>query len=204
MPTFDQIKSKLHQYTVGIAGAGGLGSNIAMALTRVGIGKLIIADFDIVSESNLNRQFYFKDQLNRKKVEALKENLHRINQDVTIEIHDILLDKDNLFQIFSMVDVMVEAFDKADMKELIIELFQTEKPDMPLVVGNGMAGWGKSNLMNVQKLGNLYICGDNVTEIGPEMPPMAPRVGICAAMQANTVMTILLENHFSNESDPKP
>jgi sulfur carrier protein ThiS adenylyltransferase len=204
MPTFDQIKSILHQYTVGIAGAGGLGSNIAMALTRVGIGKLIIADFDVVSESNLNRQFYFKDQLNRKKVEALKENLHRINPSVVIETHDIKLNRENLLLIFNKVDVMVEAFDSAEMKELIIELFQTEKPNTPLVVGNGMAGWGKSNLMSVQKLGNLYICGDNITEIGPEMPPMAPRVGLCAAMQANTVVTILLENHFSNESDPKP
>ena len=73
MPTFDEVKSIMHQFTVGVAGAGGLGSNVAMALTRVGIGKLIIADFDVVSESNLNRQFYFRDQLNRKKVEALKD-----------------------------------------------------------------------------------------------------------------------------------
>jgi sulfur carrier protein ThiS adenylyltransferase len=204
MPTFKQIETKLNQYTVGIAGAGGLGSNVAMALTRVGIGKLIIADFDVVSESNLNRQFYFRDQLNRKKVDALKENLHRINQDIVIEIHDTKLNKENLLTIFSNVDVMVEAFDSADMKEMIIETFQTMQPCTPLVVGNGMAGWGNSNLMSVQKFGNLYICGDNETEIGPEIPPMAPRVGICAAMQANTVMTILLENHFRNEFDPKP
>jgi sulfur carrier protein ThiS adenylyltransferase len=204
MPTFEQIKAVMQKHTVGIAGAGGLGSNIAMALTRVGIGKLIIADFDVVSESNLNRQFYFRNQLNRKKVEALKENLLRINPDVEIDIHDIRLDEDNLLPLFSSVDVMVEAFDKAEMKELIIELFQSEKPNIPLVAGNGMAGWGESNRMRAQKFGNLYICGDCETEISPSMPPMSPRVGICASMQANVVMNILLENQFGNEFNFKP
>lgn len=204
MPSFDQIKSVLSKNTVGIAGAGGLGSNVAMALTRIGIGKLIIADFDVVSESNLNRQFYFRDQLGRKKVEALKENLRRIDPNIEVVIYDIKLDSDNTVSIFKNVDVMVEAFDKADAKEMIIELFQSQLPHMPLVVGNGMAGWGESNQMEVQKFGNLYICGDNLSEIGPDMPPMAPRVGICAAMQANTVMTILLEKQFGNEFSPKP
>jgi len=204
MPTFEQIKQIMQKYTVGIAGAGGLGSNVAMALTRVGVGKLIIADYDIVSESNLNRQFYFRDQLDVKKVEALKENLLRISPDIDIEIHNIKLNDQNILPLFDSVDVMVEAFDIAEMKEMIIELFQTEKPNIPLVVGNGMAGWGESNEMKVEKLGNLYICGDSKTEIGPEMPPMAPRVLICAAMQANTVMSVLLENQFRNEYNPQP
>lgn len=204
MPTFDQIKAIMQKYTVGIAGAGGLGSNVAMALTRIGIGKLIIADFDVVSESNLNRQFYFSDQLDRKKVEALKENLLRIDPNLDIEIHDLKLNSNNLLSTFTNVDVMVEAFDKAEFKELIVEIFQTSKPHIPLVLGNGMAGWGKSNDMRVQNFGNLYICGDNVAEVGPEMPPMAPRVLICAAMQANTVMSILLEKHFGNEHNTKP
>lgn len=204
MPTFDQIKAIMQKYTVGIAGAGGLGSNVAMALTRIGIGKLIIADFDVVSESNLNRQFYFSDQLDRKKVEALKENLLRIDPNLDIEIHDLKLNSNNLLSTFTNADVMVEAFDKAEFKELIVETFQTSKPHIPLVLGNGMAGWGKSNDMRVQNFGNLYICGDNVAEVGPEMPPMAPRVLICAAMQANTVMSILLEKHFGNEHNTKP
>lgn len=204
MPTFDRIKQVMQKYTVGIAGAGGLGSNVAMALTRVGIGKLIIADFDVVSESNLNRQFYFSDQIGRVKVEALKENLKKINPKVEIEIHNQRLDASNLLSIFSEVDVMVEAFDKADCKQIIVETFQVSKPNIPLILGNGMAGWGKSNEMRVQQYGNLYICGDNVAEIGPEMPPMAPRVLICAAMQANTVMSILLQKQFGNEYNFEP
>lgn len=204
MPTFEQIKFVLQKHTVGIAGAGGLGSNVAMTLVRAGVGKLIIADFDVVSESNLNRQFYFRDQLGAKKVDVLKDNLLRINPDVKIEIHNIQLDSHNILPLFDSVDVMVEAFDIAEMKEMIIEQFQVNKPSIPLVVGNGMAGWGESNEMKVEKLGNLYICGDSKTEIGPEMPPMAPRVLICAAMQANTVMSILLDNQFGDEYNPKP
>ncbi|MBP5226911.1 MAG: ThiF family adenylyltransferase, partial [Kiritimatiellae bacterium] len=61
----------LDRARVGIAGAGGLGSNCAMHLVRAGLTRLVIADFDIVNESNLNRQFYFRDQLGQKKVTAL-------------------------------------------------------------------------------------------------------------------------------------
>jgi len=189
---FDEIKRRLKQFTVGIAGAGGLGSNIAMHLTRVGIGKLIIADFDVVQESNLNRQFYFRHQLGTKKVDALEANLLAINPELHIEVHDIKLDAQSIAKIYSDVDVMVEAFDKAEMKEIIAEVFQSEYPNIPLVMGNGMAGWGKSNDMRVRQFGNLYICGDGVSEIADELPPLSPRVGICAAMQANVVLEILL------------
>jgi len=192
--TFDAIKQRLKQNTVGIAGAGGLGSNVAMHLTRVGIGKLIVADFDVVQESNLNRQFYFRHQLGTKKVEALKTNLLAINPELNIAIHSIKLDAQSIKEIFSGVDVMVEAFDRAEMKEVIAEVFQTDYPNIPLVMGNGMAGWGKSNEIRVNRFGNLYICGDGVSEIADELPPLSPRVGICAAMQANVVLEILLGN----------
>lgn len=190
--TFDEIRQELKKFTVGIAGAGGLGSNVAMHLTRVGIGKLIVADFDVVQPSNLNRQFYFHNQLGVKKVVALKQNLLAINPDLDIEIHDIKLDSESIRKIFSNVDIMVEAFDKAEMKETIVEVFQSDYPDTPLVIGNGMAGWGKSNEMRVQQFDNLYVCGDGVSEIKDNLPPISPRVGICAAMQANVVLSILL------------
>ncbi|HDP74688.1 MAG TPA: sulfur carrier protein ThiS adenylyltransferase ThiF [Bacteroidales bacterium] len=192
--TFDKIKQRLKHYTVGIAGAGGLGSNIAMHLTRVGIGKLIVADFDVVQESNLNRQFYFRHQLGHKKVDALEANLLATNPELRIEVHDTKLDAQSIAKIYNDVDVMVEAFDKAEMKEIIAEVFQSEYPNIPLVMGNGMAGWGNSNDMQVHQFGNLYICGDGVSEIADDLPPLSPRVGICAAMQANVVLEILLGN----------
>lgn len=197
MLSFEEIKSNLKKCTVGIAGAGGLGSNVAMSLTRVGIGKLIIIDFDIVTESNLNRQFYFKHQVGFKKVDALRANLLSINPNLTLETHDAKLDENNILNFFRDVDVMVEAFDRAEMKQVIIEKFQTEKPETPLVVGNGMAGWGNSNDMHVEKYGNLYICGDGYSEVADNLPPIAPRVNICAAMEANVVLSILL-NRVTN------
>lgn len=202
MPTFDEIKSILSHYTVGIAGAGGLGSNIAQTLVRSGVGRLIIADFDVVSESNLNRQFYFADQLGRYKVEALKENLLRIRPEVTVEIHNLHLTSQNIPVIYPTVDVMVEAFDVAEMKRVLIELFASTFPSIPLVVGNGMAGWGNSNTMTVREMGNLYLCGDGVSEVSVNLPTIAPRVGICASQQANVVVSLLLSKYFGNENNP--
>lgn len=191
--TIEEIKNKLKNYTVGIAGAGGLGSNCAVALARVGIGKLVVADFDVVSESNLNRQYFFRDQIGIKKVEALKENINRINQEVKIEIHDIKLNEQNIVSLFKDSDVIVEAFDLAEMKKMLIETCIVQLPSIPVVIGSGMAGFGDSNSIKVRRIENLYICGDEKTEVSDHNPPLAPRVGIVANMQANTVLEILLE-----------
>lgn len=194
--TFEDIKNILKRYTVGIAGAGGLGSNCAVALARSGIGKLIIADFDVVSESNLNRQFYFYEQIGHVKVHALKENLERINPDVKIEIHQSKIDSFNLAYVFSGCDIIVEAFDSAEEKEMLIEAVLTEFPDKPLISGLGMAGYGDSNSLRTRQIDNLYICGDEQSEISEQNPPLAPRVGITANMQANLVLEILLNDKF--------
>ncbi|MFO7843449.1 MAG: sulfur carrier protein ThiS adenylyltransferase ThiF [Bacteroidales bacterium] len=190
--TFDEIKIKLKKYTVGIAGAGGLGSNCAVALARVGIGNLIVADFDVVNETNLNRQYFFHDQLGQKKVRALKENIERINPNIKVIIHDIKLNENNIVDLYKDCDIIVEAFDLAEMKQMIIETCITKFPDKPMVIGSGMAGWGKSNEIKCKKSGNLYICGDEESETTDNNPPLAPRVSIVANMQANTVLEILL------------
>jgi sulfur carrier protein ThiS adenylyltransferase len=191
--TFEEIKNKLKNCTVGIAGAGGLGSNCAVALARVGIGTLIISDFDIVTESNLNRQYFFKDQLGQKKVLALKRNIERINPEVNLITHDCKLNENNIVDIYKNCDVVVEAFDLAEMKKMLIETFLSALPEMPLVLGLGMAGWGKNNEIKFRKSENLYICGDEESEISEDNPPLAPRVGMVANMQANTVLEILLK-----------
>ena len=185
---FEILKTK----RVGIAGAGGLGSNCAVALARIGIGELVIADFDTIDESNLNRQYYFAGQIGMKKVAALKENIRKINPQVIVTAHDLLLDKENLVGIFSGCDVIVEAFDLAEMKEMIIETVQSQLPETPLVVGLGLAGWGDNNSLKSRQIGNLYICGDEKRETSGSLPPLAPRVGIVANMQANQVMEILM------------
>jgi len=188
------ISEKLKSKCIGIAGAGGLGSNCAVALARVGIGKLIIADFDVVSQSNLNRQYYFTDQLGQKKTAAIKENLYRINPDVEVIVHDIKLDSESIIRIYKDCDIIVEAFDLAEMKQMIMETVLHKFPDKPLISGLGVAGWGNNNEVRTRQIGNLFICGDEQTEVSDTQPPLAPKVGIAANMQANQVLELILND----------
>jgi sulfur carrier protein ThiS adenylyltransferase len=191
----EEIKLLLSDKTVGIAGCGGLGSNCAVALARIGIGHLIIVDFDSVDVSNLNRQYYFRHQIGEKKVLALAENIHGIDENIRITAVDTKLDADEIVTVFAGCDVVVEAFDLAGMKQMIAETVIARMPGTPLVMGNGMAGWGFSNRLKVEKpAGNIYVCGDGISEISETLPPLAPRVGIVANMQANTVLNLLLGN----------
>ena len=191
---FNQIKEKLKNTTVGIAGCGGLGSNCAVALARVGVGKLIIADFDVIEESNLNRQYFFHKQIGQKKVYGLEENIQLINPTIKIEAYDVKLDSNNIIEIYNDCDVVVEAFDKAEMKHMIIEAVNENLPHTPLVAGLGVAGWGDNNSIHTRQIDNLFICGDEKKEATENHPPLAPRVGIVANMQANIVLEILLKN----------
>jgi sulfur carrier protein ThiS adenylyltransferase len=183
---------KLKKCTVGIAGCGGLGSNCAIALARVGIGKIIIADFDIIDRSNLNRQYYFLNQVGLKKTVALKENIRMINSEVIVEAHDIKLASHDIGRIFKDCDVIVEAFDLKEMKQMIAEAVISGMPGKPLIIGSGLAGWGRNNAIRTRKIDHVYICGDGITEVSDHLPPLAPRVGIVANMQANLVLEILL------------
>lgn len=191
--TSEEIYKNLKNFKVGIAGCGGLGSNCAVALARVNIGCLVIADFDIVDVPNLNRQYYFLDQVGEKKVNALRNNLIRIDPNINVETHDTNLSEKNIHEIFHDCDIVVEALDKKEMKQMLIETMRFSMPEIPVIVGNGIAGYGKSNSIEVARFGNIFVCGDNLSEISIDSPPLAPRVGIVANMQANTVMEILLD-----------
>lgn len=184
--------SKLKEKSVGIAGCGGLGSNCAVALARVGIGQLLLADFDIVSESNLNRQYYFRDQVGMKKIYALRDNLLRINPDIKLYLFDIKLEYNDIGRIYKDCDVLVEAFDMAEMKQMIIEAAAEYFPGKMIVSALGLAGWGMNNKIHESKYGNLIVCGDERIEVSEECPPLGPRVGVVSNMQANAVLEILL------------
>ena len=188
----NHIRQKLSNKTVGIAGCGGLGSNCAVALARVGVGKLILADFDKVDPSNLNRQYFFADQVGTAKVKALGENIKRIDPSIITELHEIRLYEENIPEIFGDCDVIVEAFDLAEMKQMLIETLIAEMPEKPLVCGVGLAGWGANQEIGMEVFNNIYICGDQSNEVSPDFPPLAPRVGIVANMEANQVLEILL------------
>ncbi len=191
---FSEIKTHLKKFRVGIAGAGGLGSNCAIALARSGVGTIVLSDYDVIEEPNLNRQYYFIDQVGMMKTVALKENISRINPDVFVITYQKRLDSENIPEIFSGCNVIVEAFDRADMKEMLIETVQLKMPGTPLVIGSGMAGWGRSEVIRFRKIDEtLYVCGDEFSEASDNLPPMAPRVGIVANMQANAVIEILMK-----------
>jgi sulfur carrier protein ThiS adenylyltransferase len=184
--------------TVGIAGAGGLGSNAAAALARSGVHKLVIADFDKVSASNLNRQFFFRDQIGLYKVEALKRNLKRINPFSEYEIHTRKLDDILIQEIFEDVDIIIEAFDQAESKQMLIETWHDNFADIPLIVGSGLGGIGDNNRLRETKSGNLYLIGDGVSDIEHGYKPLAPRVGIVACMQANLALQLLMQKYCLN------
>jgi len=190
---FQEIKEKLKTKIVGIAGCGGLGSNCAVALARVGTGKLIIADFDKIEESNLNRQYFFWDQIGKVKSDTLKENIERINKDVEVISHNVLVDESNFEELFKECDLVIEAFDRPESKEMIVRAMSKFFPDKTLIMGIGMSGWGKNDSVKEIRYDNLIICGDQKSEVSDENPPLAPRVGIVSNMQANVALEILLK-----------
>ncbi|MEZ5001014.1 MAG: sulfur carrier protein ThiS adenylyltransferase ThiF [Bacteroidales bacterium] len=142
----------------------------------------------------MNRQFYFADQEGMKKVDALRVNLERIGAGCIVEVHDTMVSSSNIESIFSHCDIIIEAFDIAEMKEMLATEVVTRWPGKPLILGSGMAGYGGSNEIRVRDLGeNLYICGDESSEVSDELPAMGPRVGIVASMQANLAIEILMK-----------
>ena len=187
------VHGKIKGATVGIAGLGGLGSSVAVALARIGVGRLILVDFDVVEPSNLNRQQYFIDQIGLPKTEALEANLWRINPYVEYQTHCVRVVPENISELFGEVDVLVEAFDRADQKAMLLQSFG----DAPIVVASGMAGYGSGESIGVRRMGKrIYVVGDLETGAAPGYGLMAPRVGIAAHMQANVVLRLLLgEEH---------
>ena len=187
------VHDRLKTATVAIAGVGGLGSPVAIALARSGIGRLLLADFDVVEPSNLNRQQYFIDQIGLPKVEALKANLQRINPYVQVDAHRLRLGRNNIPSLFAAADIIVVAFDRPDQKAMLVECCLATWPQKPVVSASGLAGFGPSNAIQTRRaLGQLILVGDGDSEARPGEGLMAPRVGIAAHHQANAVLRLLL------------
>jgi sulfur carrier protein ThiS adenylyltransferase len=187
------LLSILRSGTVGIAGAGGLGSNAAVSLARAGLGALIIADFDRVEPSDLNRQYYFREQVGKPKVDALLENLNRINPYSRYLVHRVKVEAGNIAAIFGEADILVEAFDKAEMKQMLVNTWLSLFPERPIIVASGLSGLGKNRKLHTRKMGHLYVCGDEESDVEARISPMAPRVAIVANMQANLVLELLVK-----------
>lgn len=181
--------AKIENARIGIAGAGGLGSNCAACLVRVGFRKFTIADFDVVDATNLDRQFYFEDQVGMKKVDALRTNLLRINPRLELQTLSLKLDPSNIVEIFRGCDVVVECLDRAEAKTMLVAGLL---PHAKLIVSaSGLGGFGSSDDIMVRRLKpNLILIGDLASDID-KAPALAPRVSVAAAKQADAVLEFI-------------
>lgn len=188
-----KVHERLKKGKVAIAGAGGLGSNVAISLARIGVGHIRIIDFDVVEPSNLNRQQYYIRHIGMKKVEALREILTDINPFIKVEAIDLKVEKDNVQEIFEGFDIVVEAFDNASYKAMLVGEVLKNFNETKVVSASGMAGFYSNNIIKTKKINDrLYICGDRIHEAGINEGLMAPRVTIVANHEANTVLRLLL------------
>ena len=186
------ISEKLKKAKVCILGLGGLGSNVAVLLARAGIAYLKLVDFDIVEASNLNRQQYRISHIGMKKTEAIRTIIKEINPFVEVKTLDIKVDRENILSVVGDVEIIVEAFDRAETKAMAIEELLTNGNKM-LVSASGMAGLGSANEIITRKVrDNFYLIGDNYSEYEEYSGIMSTRVMICAAHQANMVLRLIL------------
>ena len=180
---------------VAICGLGGLGSNIAIALARAGVGKLILIDFDRVDITNLHRQQYKATQIGMHKTDALSENLREINPYIMLEAHTERITEDNLLTLLKDADIICEAFDDAECKAMLTNTVLTEMRDKYLVAASGLAGLYDANRIKTRKVtSKFYLCGDEKSDVADGIGLVSSRVMICAAHQAHTVLRILANN----------
>lgn len=179
---------------VGIAGAGGIGSNLALNLARVGVGHLHIIDFDSVELVNLNRQNFFLSDVGRLKVEALKEQIFAINPFIDVTCENLKITQDNASEIFKNDDIVCEAFDDENAKSMLANEILSNYEDKFVVASSGMAGYTIRDEFGVKGFGKrLFLCGDFSNDDIFEFGVMSPKVCMCAALCANVVINLILK-----------
>lgn len=180
---------------IGLAGTGGIGSNVAMNLVRAGCDRLLLVDFDNIEKSNLNRQFFFHEQIGLPKAETLKGNLLRINPAADIEVIQTRLDETNMVSVFSNCPVVIEGFDGEADKKLLLEVFADSLHTV--IAACGIAGTNIGDVSS-RRLGSSYIVGDFATDCrGARL--YAPKISVIAAMMADIAMKEV-ENMYYQES----
>ena len=186
------LHKRFSSAAVAICGLGGLGSNIAIALARAGIGKLLLIDFDRVDITNLHRQQYTAVQIGLYKAEALAENLSDIAPYTEVKAVTAKITEENFTDLLKDADIVCEAFDNAESKAMLVNGVLEQLPDCYVVAASGMAGMDTPNTIKTRRITKrFYLCGDEVSDVTDTTGLMAPRVMICAAHQAHTVLRIL-------------
>ena len=185
--------SKIESVRVGIAGAGGLGSNLAMSLVRTGFTKLKIVDFDVVEAQNLDRQFYFADQVGMYKIDALAQNLLQINDHLDLSVEERKIERTEFEQIFNCCEIVAECLDLPEYKcALVSELMHTDKL---IVAASGLGGFGSSDEIRVHRIHHkVFIVGDLQSDVSKK-PALSPRISLAAAKQADVIIDYVLRHH---------
>lgn len=195
-------QERLKLGSVLVIGAGGLGSPALYYLVAAGVGRIGIVDFDVVDESNLQRQIlYTTEDVGKSKAGRAKERLTDLNPYVKIEVHEILLNSSNAIEIISGYDVIIDASDNLPTRYLVNDASVLSKKT--LIYGAIFQFEGQVSVFNqLQKDGSW---GPNYRDLFPEPPPpeMVPSCnvggvlgvlpGIIGSMQANEAIKVLAE-----------
>ena len=188
----EEIVQKLEQATVAVCGLGGLGSNVAINLARAGIKKLVLVDFDCVDMTNLQRQQYKASQVGTPKTDALVDNLKEIAPYVELEAYNEKITEANVGKFVKEANVVCEAFDNPETKSMLVNEVLEKYPQKYLVAASGMAGTDSATSITTRKISKrFYLCGDGKSDVTQGLALLAPRVQICAAHQALTIIRIL-------------
>ena len=181
-----EINDAVKDFTVAVLGCGGLGSQVAWILARLGVGKLILYDFDVVEASNLNRQNYSISDIGKKKVQATAEKITDWLPHVYVEARDEFVDAEVLKAIEAEADIVVEAYDGVQSKIEAFDFFQDH--NTPYVCTTGVAGL--SGAVKRKDFGHIHMVGDFNGEDRRDC--YLPKVMTIAAMECQVVFELII------------
>lgn len=188
----EELQNKISAARVAVCGLGGLGSNIAIALARAGVGHLHLIDFDRVDLTNLNRQQYAVGQLGQYKTDALQETLSLVSPYCDVTCDTIQVTEENLPDLLKTEDYICEAFDRAEAKAMLVSGVLEHFPEKYLVAGSGLAGLGSANTIQTRRVSQrFYLCGDGTSDSSVGLGLVASRVLVCAAHEANMILRLI-------------
>lgn len=188
----EDLQNKISAARVAVCGLGGLGSNIAIALARAGVGHLHLIDFDRVDLANLNRQQYAVGQLGQYKTDALRETLSLVSPYCDVTCDTVRVTEENLPDLLKTEDYICEAFDRAEAKAMLVSGVLEHFPEKYLVAASGLAGLGSANTIQTRRVSQrFYLCGDGTSDSSVGLGLVASRVLVCAAHEANMILRLI-------------
>lgn len=188
----EDLQNKISAARVAVCGLGGLGSNIAIALARAGVGHLHLIDFDRVDLTNLNRQQYAVGQLGQYKTDAMRETLSLVSPYCDVTCDTVRVTEENLPDLLRNEDYICEAFDRAEAKAMLVSGVLEHFPEKYLVAGSGLAGLGSANTIQTRRVSQrFYLCGDGTSDSSVGLGLVASRVLVCAAHEANMILRLI-------------